>query len=54
MMFQQMNRGRASGFTFIDAKRDPGTLADIIMMALITGIFAVRLTLADYSGNAML
>lgn len=37
LMFQQMSRGRASGFTFIDAKRDPGTLADIIMMALITG-----------------
>ncbi|MDD2943485.1 MAG: TraM recognition domain-containing protein [bacterium] len=37
LMFQQMARGRASGFTFIDAKRDPGTLADIIIMALITG-----------------
>ena len=37
LMFQQMARGRASGFTFIDAKRDPGVLADIIMMALITG-----------------
>jgi hypothetical protein len=37
LMFQQMARGRASGFTFIDAKRDPGTLADIIMMALLTG-----------------
>ncbi len=37
LMFQQMLRGRASGFTFIDAKRDPGTLADMIMMALITG-----------------
>ncbi len=37
LMFQQMARGRASGFTFIDAKRDPGTLADIIMMALISG-----------------
>lgn len=37
LMFQQMARGRASGLTFIDAKRDPGTLADIIMMALITG-----------------
>ncbi len=37
LMFQQMARGRASGFTFIDAKRDPGTLADIILMALITG-----------------
>ncbi len=37
MMFQQMARGRASGFTFIDAKRDPGTLADLIMMALMTG-----------------
>ncbi len=37
LMFQQLARGRASGFTFIDAKRDPGTLADLIMMALITG-----------------
>lgn len=37
MMFQQMARGRASGFTFIDAKRDLGTLADIIIMAMITG-----------------
>ena len=37
LMFQQMARGRASGFTFIDAKRDMGTLADIIMMALMTG-----------------
>lgn len=37
LMFQQMARGRASGFTFIDAKRDPGTLADIVMMALMTG-----------------
>jgi hypothetical protein len=37
LIFQQMLRGRASGCTFIDAKRDPSTLADIIMMALITG-----------------
>ncbi len=37
LMFQQMARGRASGFTFIDAKRDPGTLADIIIMAMLTG-----------------
>ena len=37
LMFQQMARGRASGLTFIDAKRDPGTLADMILMALITG-----------------
>ncbi|MBL7663150.1 TraM recognition domain-containing protein [bacterium] len=37
LMFQQMARGRASGFTFIDAKRDMGTLADIILMAIITG-----------------
>ena len=37
LMFQQMARGRASGFTFIDAKRDSGVLADIIMMAIITG-----------------
>jgi hypothetical protein len=37
LMFQQMARGRASGLTFIDAKRDSGTLAHIIFMALITG-----------------
>ncbi len=37
IMLQQMARGRASGFTFIDAKRDSGVLADIILMALITG-----------------
>lgn len=37
LIFQQMARGRASGLTFIDAKRDPGVLADIIIMALITG-----------------
>ena len=37
LMFQQMARGRASGLTFIDAKRDPGTLADIILMAVLTG-----------------
>ncbi len=37
LMFQQLARGRASGFTFIDAKRDPGTLAEIILMSLITG-----------------
>jgi len=37
LMFQQMARGRASGLTFIDAKRDMGTLADIIVMAMITG-----------------
>lgn len=37
LIFQQLARGRASGLTFIDAKRDPGTLADIILMALITG-----------------
>lgn len=37
LMFQQMARGRASGCTFIDAKRDSGTLAHIILMALITG-----------------
>ncbi len=36
-MMQQMARGRASGLTFIDAKRDSGTLAHIIMMALISG-----------------
>ncbi len=37
IIFQQMARGRASGLTFIDAKRDSGTLAHIIFMALITG-----------------
>ena len=37
LMCQQMARGRASGLTFIDAKRDSGTLAHIIFMALITG-----------------
>ena len=37
LMFQQMARGRASGVTFIDAKRDSGTLAHIILMALVTG-----------------
>lgn len=37
LMLQQMARGRASGFTFIDAKRDSGTLAHIILMALFTG-----------------
>lgn len=37
LMFQQMARGRASGCTFIDAKRDSGTLAQVILMALVTG-----------------
>ncbi|BAS60226.1 hypothetical protein NIES2135_65230 (plasmid) [Leptolyngbya boryana NIES-2135] len=37
LLFQQMLRGRASGCTFIDAKRDSGTLAHIIYMAHITG-----------------
>ncbi len=37
LMFQQMARGRASGLTFIDAKRDSSTLAHIILMALVTG-----------------
>lgn len=37
LIFQQMARGRASGCTFIDAKRDSGTLAHIILMALVTG-----------------
>jgi hypothetical protein len=37
LIFQQMARGRASGCTFIDAKRDSGTLAHIILMALYTG-----------------
>jgi hypothetical protein len=33
LIFQQMARGRASGCTFIDAKRDSATLAHIILMA---------------------
>lgn len=37
LIFQQMLRGRASGCTFIDAKRDSSTLAHIILMALMTG-----------------
>jgi hypothetical protein len=37
LIFQQMARGRASGCTFIDAKRDSATLAHIILMAQITG-----------------
>lgn len=37
LIFQQMLRGRASGCTFIDAKRDSGTLAQVILMALVTG-----------------
>jgi len=37
LIFQQMARGRASGCTFIDAKRDSATLAHIILMALLTG-----------------
>ena len=37
LMFQQLARGRASGLTFIDAKRDSSTLAHIILMALVTG-----------------
>lgn len=37
LIFQQMLRGRASGCTFIDAKRDSGTLAQIILMAVISG-----------------
>jgi hypothetical protein len=37
IIFQQMLRGRASGCTFIDAKRDSGTLAQVILMALVTG-----------------
>ncbi len=37
LMYQQIARGRASGCTFIDAKRDSGTLAHIILMALSTG-----------------
>lgn len=37
MIFQQMLRGRASGLTFVDAKRDTATLAHIIFMAAISG-----------------
>ncbi len=37
LVLQQMARGRASGCTFIDAKRDTDTLAQIIYMAMLTG-----------------
>jgi hypothetical protein len=37
LIFQQLARGRASGCTFIDAKRDSGVLAHLILMALATG-----------------
>lgn len=37
LIMQQMARGRASGCTFIDAKRDSGVLAHIILMAVLTG-----------------
>lgn len=37
LMFQQMLRGRASGCTFIDAKRDASTLAHVILMAILSG-----------------
>ena len=37
LMFQQLARSRASGCTFIDAKRDSSTLAHIILMCLVTG-----------------
>ncbi len=37
LIFQQMARGRASGCTFIDAKRDSSTLAQVILMASATG-----------------
>ena len=37
LAFQQMLRARASGLTFIDAKRDSSTLADVILMAIIAG-----------------
>lgn len=37
LVLQQMARGRASGCTFIDAKRDTDTLAQIILMAQMTG-----------------
>jgi TraM recognition site of TraD and TraG len=37
LLFQQMLRGRASGATFIDAKRDLATLAQVIYMAQVTG-----------------
>ncbi len=37
LIMQQMARGRASGCTFIDAKRDSGVLAHIILMATLTG-----------------
>lgn len=37
IMFQQMARGRASGCTFIDAKRDSDTLSHVVLMAALTG-----------------
>jgi intracellular multiplication protein IcmO len=37
LVLQQLARGRASGCTFIDAKRDSGTLAEMILMASATG-----------------
>jgi hypothetical protein len=37
LVLQQMLRGRASGATFIDAKRDSQTLGVVVMMALMTG-----------------
>lgn len=37
LLFQQMLRGRASGATFIDAKRDGDTLNQIVAMAMLTG-----------------
>jgi hypothetical protein len=37
LIFQHILRGRASGCTFIDAKRDSGTLAQVILMCLVTG-----------------
>ena len=37
IIFQHILRGRASGCTFIDAKRDSGTLAQVILMCLVTG-----------------
>lgn len=37
LLLQQMARGRASGATFIDAKRDEQTLAQVVHLAQFTG-----------------
>ena len=37
LALQQMTRGRGGGFTFIDGRRDPSTLAHLVVAALATG-----------------